>query len=441
MANKWKTATVDEIKASGARSLAMGPFGSDITTDNFVPFGVPVIRGINLSVGRFHDTDFVFVTDEKADDLIAANAFPGDLVFTHRGTLGQVGLIPPNAQFPRYVVSQSQMKLSVDRDVIDPLFLYYFFKSPIGQYELLANTSTTGVPAISRPLSSLRAIHVPVPPLSEQRAIAHILGVLDDKIQLNHRMNETLEAMTRAVFKSWFINFDPVRAKAEGRQPDKMSTTMSALFPDEFKNSNLGPIPAGWEIKPLDEVANFLNGLALQKFPPDEAGSLPVIKIAELRRGITESSDRASAGIDARYIVHDGDVLFAWSGSLDACIWCGGTGALNQHLFKVTSDQYPKWFYYLWIREHLPEFQAIAAGKATTMGHIQRHHLTQANVLVPPSDVINEMGNVVGPLVERQIANQLESRVLRQVRDALLPQLLSGEVRVKEAKKVVEAAV
>ena len=157
-------------------------------------------------------------------------------------------------------------------------------------------------------------------------------------------MSETLEATARTTFKSWFV---------EGARPE-------------------------WPVCGLDEVATFLNGLALQKYPPTASGSLPVIKIAQLRAGDAHGADRASSELPAGYTVEDGDVLFSWSGSLECVLWAGGQEALNQHLFKVTSTGFPKWFYYLWIHEHLPTFREIAAGKATTMGHIQRHHLTDA---------------------------------------------------------------
>jgi type I restriction enzyme, S subunit len=432
MAVDWQEVSVESI----ASRIAMGPFGSDIKTDNFVPTGVPVIRGINLSRGRFHNDGFVYLTEEKADELANANAFPGDLVFTHRGTLGQVGLVPASP-FDRYVVSQSQMKLTCNRDRVDPLFLYFFFASPVGQHALLRNTSQTGVPAISRPVTSLKAIRLKLPPLPEQRAIAHILGTLDDKIELNQRMTETLEAMTRALFQSWFVNFDPVRAKAEGRDPD-LPRSIADLFPDSFEASALGDIPKGWAVRPLDQVARFQNGLALQKFrPKDGEARLPVVKIAELRSGRADSGEWATTQLKPEHVIDDGDVVFSWSGSLLVKVWCGGRSALNQHLFKVTSDTYPRWFYLCALLSHLPEFQQIAAGKATTMGHIQRHHLTGALSVVPESSFLTAVDPVFSPLVDRGIANEVQARTLDDLRDALLPKLISGELRVKDAERLL----
>jgi hypothetical protein len=171
-----------------------------------------------------------------------------------------------------------------------------------------------------------------------------------------------------------------------------MDEATAALFPDAFDESELGLVPRGWGVAALDSVADFLNGLALQKFPPENDDDwLPVIKIAQLRKGDTSGADHASQNIKSEYIVQNGDVLFSWSGSLEVEVWCGGMGALNQHLFKVTSKNFAKWFYFLWTRYHLPHFQQIAAGKATTMGHIQRKHLTEAKVLVPPESLLGVM--------------------------------------------------
>ena len=232
------------------------------------------------------------------------------------------------------------------------------------------------------------------------------------------------------------MEFRPTRAKAEGRAP-YLAPELWGLFPEARDNDGL---PSGWKSKPLDKIAKFLNGLALQKFPAvDPQDSLPVIKIAELRGGISKKSDRTSRGIPKKYVVRDGDFLFSWSGSLMAKFWTDGDGALNQHLFKVTSDRYPTWFFSQWVHHHLDEFQAIAASKATTMGHIQRGHLRSATTLCPPDQVISKLGETIRPLVEQSIANELESRMLARTRDFLLPKLMSGEVRLREAENIVEA--
>jgi type I restriction enzyme S subunit len=317
------------------------------------------------------------------------------------------------------------------------IFLYYLARSE--DFRAHAIQSTTGTTRQRIQKEFLGYYKIITPPVAEQRAIAHILGTLDEKIELNRQMNQTLEAIAQAIFKSWFVDFDPVRAKAEGREPAGINPEIAALFPDRFVNSELGEIPEGWRIKSLDQIANYLNGLPLQKYPPKDNKSLPVIKIAELRKGITESTDRASAEIDKEYIINDGDILFSWSGSLEICIWCGGRGALNQHLFKVTSEIYPRWFYYLWTKEYLPEFRRIASAKATTMGHIQRYHLTEALVLVPSAKLLEKMNKVIEPFFKLIVCNNVQSRTLAQIRDTLLPKLLSGEIRVKEAEKFVEA--
>jgi len=286
---------------------------------------------------------------------------------------------------------------------------------------------------------NLNRIPLLSPPLPEQRAIAHILGTLDDKIELNRRTNGTLEAMARTLFKSWFVDFDPVRAKAKGRDPG-LPQPLAELFPARLVDSELGEIPEGWELKSLDEIARFLNGLALQKYPPADGRSLPVIKIAQLRVGNTGGADRASADLDPDYVVNDGDILFSWSGSLECVLWAGGPGALNQHLFKVTSADYPRWLCYLGVHAHLDDFRHIAAGKATTMGHIQRHHLSDAKLAVPTKPLLDAMNTMIAPIIQSLWKREVQSRVLAALRDTLLPNLISGELRVEDAQRLVGRA-
>ncbi|WP_299018324.1 restriction endonuclease subunit S [uncultured Tepidimonas sp.] len=357
------------------------------------------------------------------------------VIIGRKGTVGAVHYSPK----PCWPIDTTFYVIDPDPDVLR--FKYYLLKS-LGLEHMNADSA---VPGLNRDAAHARKILVPH--LPEQRTIAHILGTLDDKIELNRKQNETLEAMARALFKAWFVDFEPVRAKMEGRWQRGQSLPglpahLYDLFPDRLVESELGEIPEGWEMRSLDSIANYLNGLALQKFPPESDDEfLPVIKIAQLRAGNTDGADRASARIKPEYVVVDGDVLFSWSGSLEVVIWCGGRGALNQHLFKITSNEVPKWFYYYATLHHLLAFRAIAAGKATTMGHIQRKHLTDARIAVAPLSDMKNFDAFISPLFDQMVNIAQQSRTLAQLRDTLLSKLISGELRVKHAERIVESAV
>lgn len=309
-------------------------------------------------------------------------------------------------------------------DPMDARFTYYLLKT-LGLEHM---NSDSAVPGLNR--DAAHSVKIPYFDKIDRHTIAHILGSLDDRIELNRQMCKTLEEIAQAVFKSWFIDFDPVHAKAAGKQPQGMSPEIANLFPDSFEDSELGRIPKGWKIDGLDQLGSFLNGLALQKFPPKANNWLPAIKIAQMRANDVTNADRVGGNIPEEYIVRDGDILFSWSGSLECVIWTGGKGALNQHLFKVTSSEYPKWFLYFWIHHHLPEFRHIAAGKATTMGHIKRHHLRDAKVVVPPSDILEKADRFISPLFESMHSISTENKKTAHLRDILLPELISGNIRV-----------
>ena len=433
----FETVLLEEIAAPVKHAIVGGPFGSNLVGKDYTLSGIPVIRGQNMGE-RWVGGDFVFVSQEKGTALAPNKARPRDLVFTQRGTLGQVAIVPVG-KFPEYIVSQSQMKITLDPSKADINFVYYVFRSP-EQLEYIKNTSIqTGVPHTN--LGILRRTPIKLPPLKMQREIGLMLAVLDDRITLLRETNATLEAIAQALFKSWFVDFDPVRAKLEGRTPEGMDEATAALFPESFEESELALVPKGWLVQSLDTIAAFLNGLALQKFPPTGDDDLPVIKIAQLRKGDSVGADQASRNIRPEYIVKNGDVLFSWSGSLEVEIWCGGKGALNQHLFKVTSDAFPKWFYFFWTRHHLADFRQTAASKATTMGHIQRGHLTAAKVCVPSAAVLEATTLVLGPIVEMLIENSLQAQTLATLRDTLLPRLISGALRLPEAQAAAEEAL
>jgi type I restriction enzyme S subunit len=404
----WRETTIDAI----SKKIAMGPFGSDIKTDNFVTSGVPVIRGQNLTSGRFNGKEFVFLTEEKANQLGNAVAFPGDLVFTHRGTLGQVGLIP-NHPYPRYVVSQSQMRLQCDPSLVLPEFLYYYFKSRQGQHALLANTSQTGVPAISRPVTSLKAIKLRIPGIEQQLQITNILGTLDDKIELNQRMAATLEEMARSIFKSWFIDFDPVRAKSEGR-PTGLPSDIDALFPDEFEESEMGLIPRGWNIGSIAEVATICGGgTPSTKNPeywdgdlawatPKDLSKLSQPVLLTTERSITESGLKSiSSGLYPA-----GTVLMSSRAPIGYLAIAEIPIAVNQGFIAL-----------------LPKVKC---------GNLFLLSCRSIETVLPDREIIEAFGRLIDPFYRRLVTATRESLSLATIRDCLLPKLISGELLLPE---------
>jgi len=306
-------------------------------------------------------------------------------------------------------------------------------------------------------LRDQKHVKLRLPPIQQQRSIGAILSTLDQKIDLLRRQNATLEAMAQTLFRSWFVDFDPVidKALAAGRElPEALAGRVAkrrkvlahdhyprlpeevmALFPDRFVFSEeLGKwVPEGWEVKPLTQIAKYQNGLALQKFRPDSEDDnfLPVLKISHLRQGYTDSKERARTDIKESCRVKDGDIIFSWSGSLLVRVWTGGVAALNQHLFKVTSKKFPKWLYYLYTQHHLNNFIHIAESKAVTMGHIKRGHLEEALCVLPSNEVIKRCGMVINPMIEQVISNGLASNNLTNLRDTILPPLISGKLSVE----------
>ena len=386
--------------------------------------GIPLITAKVVKGGRIKTpTEFIAIEDY---DFWMRRGIPrlGDVLITTEAPLGEVAQLCQQ----RVALAQRLILLRGKSEVLDNRFLKFLMQSAPVQHQLHARATGTTVLGIKQ--KELRQIGLALPPLPEQHAIAHILGTLDDKIELNRRMNETLEAMARALFKSWFVDFDPVRAKIAGRDTG-LPQVLADLFPDRLVDSELGEIPEGWEVKSLDEIAVFQNGLALQKHRPQQNEKrLPVVKIAQLRSGQAGSREWASANIKPECIINDGDIVFSWSGSLMVTIWCGGQAALNQHLFKVTSTQFPKWFCLYCTESHLPDFRRIASGKATTMGHIKRHHLTDAKCVVPTWQIFSSVDNTFSSLLSKTISLSLEPLTLAALRDTLLPKLVSGELRV-----------
>ena len=284
----------------------------------------------------------------------------------------------------------------IDENIALKQYLFYYFQ----KHNLRYLDSGSAQSQIT--IADLKNIVLPIPPLKIQYKIVEILSSLDKKIELNNKINENLQQQAFSLFRKYFIDIENV--------------------------------PEGWSKGSLLDIADYLNGLAMQKYRPseDEIG-FPVLKIKELRQGSCDvTSELCSPSIKQEYIVHNGDVIFSWSGSLLVDLWCGGTCGLNQHLFKVTSKTYDKWFYYLWTLYHLEQFIAIAADKATTMGHIKRAELSKAEVIIPSGEDYRKISAIMEPIIDLIIANRIESRKLATLRDTLLPKLMSGEIDVED---------
>lgn len=299
-------------------------------------------------------------------------------------------------------------------------FVYYAMLILGKKMNFISKTSTA-VPIINKSTFSNYTINIPVDK-DEQKRIADVLSALDDKIEINNKINENLEAQAQAIFKQWFVDFE--FPDTEGK-PYKTNG-------GKFIDSELGEIPIGWKVGTLTQIASYLNGLAMQKFRPekDEKG-FPVLKIKELRQGCCDSSsDLCSERIDSNYIINNGNIVFSWSGTLMIDFWTGGVCGLNQHLFKVESKKYEDWFVFLWTKYHLEDFIRIAKDKAVTMGHIKREHLDKAMILIPTNEIYNNVTNILKPIFSSIINLRIENKNLSEIRDSLLPKLMSGEVRV-----------
>ena len=427
---------------------------------------IPWISASSMQSTRYHDSDLRVTSlgSTNGTRLVPAETV---LLLVRGGALHNK--IPVGITTREVTFNQDVKALVPKSEDITP---YYLLAWLISSRELLlGKVENTGIGAGKLDTKILQDLDVPVPPKAELLRLELFSKALDDKIILNQNINHTLEQMAQALFKSWFVDFEPVKAKmavleAGGSQEDATLAAMAAisgkdayalavferehpeqyaelkttaeLFPSAMQDSELGEIPEGWSIKPLDGIATYQNGLALQKFRPEnEDDFLAVVKIAQLKKGISNGEEKASPNIKPECIIDNGDVVFSWSGSLMVDIWCGGKAALNQHLFKVSSTKYPKWLYYKYTAHHLIEFQRIAEAKAVTMGHIKREHLSQAKCLMPSSETVHAFTPFFEPVLNKVISNRLETRKLENIRDTLLPKLLSGEITLPEAEQAV----
>ena len=408
--HKWQIATIEDI----AEKVAMGPFGSSIKVATFVPEGIPVISGQHLHGNRVDDSSgFNFVTLEHATQLNNANVKRGDIIFTHAGNIGQVAYVPKDSMYDRYIISQRQFYMRCNPSRVIPEFATLFFHSPEGRHLLLANASQVGVPSISRPVTYLRTLEIPLPPLPEQRAIAHILGTLDDKIELNRHMNETLEEMARALFKSWFIDFDPVRARMEGRDTG-LPKDIADFFPDRLVESELGEIPEGWEVKALGEIVELAYGKAL-KANNRNNGCIPVY------------GSNGQVGWHDEKLVTGPGIVVGRKGNPGVVNWVHCDFFPIDTTFYVVPRGTNQSVIFLFFTLANQDLVSVSADSAVPG---LNRNLAYMNLLtIPDKTVIEKFSNYVNTIFSRRRKLEEETRILTALRDVLLPKLVSGEIR------------
>jgi type I restriction enzyme, S subunit len=401
MTENWQDGFVADIASPAKNALAGGPFGSNLVSKDYVETGIPVIRGQNMGE-RWISGDFVFVSEEKARQLSPNTVRPADLIFTQRGTLGQVAIVPEKP-YEAYIISQSQMKLTVDKEKADTLFVYYVFKSPGQQEYILRNAIQTGVPHTN--LEHLRTTPIFLPPLPEQRAVAGILGALDDKIELNRRISRTLDEIGWAIFKILFINNDKANDWEYARTGDKLTTHLGGTpSRDNLEYWNDGTIP-------------WINSGKVNEFRVIDAAE----HITQL--GLDNSSTK---------VIPPRSTVIAITGAtlgqvslleIEACT--------NQSVVSVLgSDELPSEYVYYWIRYNIDELVSWQTGGAQQ--HINKNNVNDFKILCPDTDTMQDFIGQVRPIFDLIRNNYFESRTLASLRDNLLPKLMRGEIRVKE---------
>ncbi|EEV6994887.1 MULTISPECIES: restriction endonuclease subunit S [Escherichia] len=419
-------------------------------TPKKVDNGIPLITAKIIKNGRIQEVNEFISINDYDDWMVRGLPLEGDVVLTTEAPLGEVAQLDSR----KVALAQRVITLRGKKGILENDYLLYLLQSSFVQNQLDGRASGSTVTGIKQ--SELREIILRLPPVSLQKSISHQLKCLDKKIDLNNKINKILEQMSQTLFKSWFVDFDPVidnaldagnpipealQSRAELRQKVRNSADFKplpaeirSLFPSEFEETELGWMPKGWQIKSLDHIANFQNGLALQKFRPKnmEDDYLPVLKIADLRAGQITNDERARTDISDSCKVYDGDMIFSWSGTLMIDIWTGGNAALNQHLYKVTSKKYPQSFYFMWTKQHLSRFQHIAEAKAVTMGHIKKGDLSNSFCLIPTSSLITKYDNIVGGYLAKIKNQRLLNNQMTALRDTLLPKLISGELSLDD---------
>ncbi len=453
----WKEYRIEDIALNVPHSMATGPFGSAISSKFFQDEGIPVIRGGNLSsnpVERMSDDGLVYVSEEKGAEFKRSIVRPGDLIFTCWGTINQIGIISEELKYTEYIISNKQMKLTVDPNKADSLFIYYLFSSPLKQSEILNNGIGAAVPGFN--LGQLKKHAVYLPPVAEQKRIASILNSFDTKIRHNHQINQSLEQIAQAIFKSWFVDFDPTRAKIaakengedpelaaiaaiagksideldilSGEQLDNLKST-AALFPDKLVESELGEIPEGWEASSLGLHFDVVMGQSPKGDTYNEAGKGMVFFQGRRDFGFRYPRPRVYT-TDPKRLAQAGDTLISVRAPVGDRNMAATECCLGRGVASIRHKSRARSFTYAFIG-HIESTLGDSGSDGTVFSSINKKELASVNFVVPDATLIRSFEQTLAPMDQRVEVNSLEIDGLEQLRSSLLPKLLSGELDVQ----------
>ncbi len=450
----YQFSAIQDLAANRKSALATGPFGSSIGSKTFQNQGVPVIRGSNLSEAvelRLNDDGLVFIDASLAEKFSRSKAVRGDLIFTCWGTVNQVGLIDERSEYDAYIVSNKQMKLSADPEKADPLYLYYYFSSPLGQQAIADNTIGSSVPGFN--LTALRSIRVPSPPLKVQIGISQFLGSLDDKIELNRRMNQTLEEMARALFRDWFVDFGPTRRQMEGATdptaimghafPSDKAATLATLFPVKLGE---GELPEGWAVQTLADRYKITIG----RTPPrkekwhfrNDGHGVPWLSIRDLGNCETFAFDTAetleenSVASCRVPVIGAGTVMVSFKLTVGRVAIAAKDMATNEAIahLNTTDKSAPTEYTYSWMKE----FDYGTLGSTSSIANAVNSKTIRSMPILSSGIALEaKYSEVVKYLFAKIKANTEENQTLAELRDLLLPKLISGQIRLKNVENMV----
>lgn len=381
-----------------------------------------MIRTPNIKNGKIDLTGCRYVEKETYEKWTRrATVDKGDVLLTREAPMGEVGLV----NFEDTVfLGQRIMQYRANPKKLDSNYLLYAFLSPNLQYQFRKHDSTGSTVSHIR-VPDCSEFEISTPPLGMQKKMSKALRNIDDKIELNNRINAELEAMAKTLYDYWFVQFDFPDDSPQGQGKPYKSSGGTLVYNPTLKRE----IPEGWNDVSLVDVATFTNGIACQKYyPSGDEPTYKVIKIREFSSGFDDSSESVRQSVPEKVVVNDGDILFSWSATLEVKLWTGGAGALNQHIFRVTSDNYPKTFYYFEVLKYLEYFKMVAELRKTTMGHITKDHLVGSRISLPPKELIKAMDEKLSPILKKIVSNNQQNAELAKLRDWLLPMLMNGQV-------------